>query len=123
MHALTPPQLAHLQAALSARLQALLVTHGPALSSTDPNEHDLPISDIETAPADKATVRLMNDLALEAAGHQHILASSLRHALAKIEAGNYGVCEQCGQDIGFSRLHARPEARLCIACQTRLEAR
>lgn len=123
MHALTPPQLAQLQAALSARLQALLATHGQALSSTDPGEYDLPISDIETAPADKATVRLMNDLALEAAGHQHILASSLRHALAKLEAGHYGVCEQCGQDIGFSRLHARPEARLCIACQTRLEAR
>lgn len=84
---------------------------------------DLPVSEVETSPADKATVRLLNDLALEAAGHHAAQLHTIRHALAKFEDGSYGECEQCGQQIGFSRLQARPEARLCIACQTRLEKR
>ena len=37
-------------------------------------------------------------------------------ALAKIDAGTYGVCEQCGKPIGEDRLEAMPAARLCITC-------
>jgi DnaK suppressor protein len=45
----------------------------------------------------------------------------LRHALAKFADGSYGLCEMCGQPIGDSRLLAKPEAKFCIACQTRAE--
>jgi DnaK suppressor protein len=54
-------------------------------------------------------------------------SESIRHALAKFDsdgpAGSdeYGACENCGEPIGYSRLEARPDARFCIACQTRLE--
>jgi DnaK suppressor protein len=37
-------------------------------------------------------------------------------ALARLEAGRYGVCERCGQPIGDDRLAARPAARTCIRC-------
>ncbi|MCA1982426.1 TraR/DksA family transcriptional regulator [Nocardioides nematodiphilus] len=37
-------------------------------------------------------------------------------ALARLDAGSYGVCEQCGEPIAEARLEARPAARLCIAC-------
>ena len=84
---------------------------------------DLPVQEVETSPADKATVRLLNDLALEAAGQSAAGLRSVRQALAKFEAGTYGECEDCGAAIGFSRLQARPEARMCIACQTRAEKR
>ena len=113
-------QLAQLRAALEARLAALAGAAEPLAAGSG---RDLPVSEIETSPADKATVRLLNDLALEAAGHNAALMQVLRHALAKFEDGGYGLCEECGEDIGFSRLQARPEARLCIACQTRLEKR
>ena len=118
MNAIDQGQLAQLRAALEAQLAALSRTDEPqAVGSA----RDLPVSDIETSPADKATVRLLNDLALEAAGHHAARMQVLRHALAKFEDGSYGLCEECGADIGFSRLQARPEARLCIACQTRYE--
>ena len=39
-------------------------------------------------------------------------------ALARVEAGSYGVCEECGSPIGDARLEALPVARLCIACAT-----
>jgi RNA polymerase-binding protein DksA len=37
-------------------------------------------------------------------------------ALARREAGDYGVCESCGRPIGAERLAARPSARTCIEC-------
>jgi RNA polymerase-binding protein DksA len=37
-------------------------------------------------------------------------------ALARREAGGYGVCEACGRPIGAERLAARPAARTCIDC-------
>jgi len=119
MAALDQGQLAQLRATLEARLAAL---SGVAAVQTD-GGRDLPVPEIETSPADKATVRLLNDLALEAAGHNAAQMQVLRHALAKFEDGSYGLCEECGNDIGYSRLQARPEARLCIGCQTRAEKR
>jgi DnaK suppressor protein len=89
----------------------------------DAGPRELPVTEIETSPADKATVRLLNDLALEAAGHNAEQVLTIKHALAKFDDASYGMCELCGGDIGFSRLQARPEARLCIVCQTRAEKR
>ena len=37
-------------------------------------------------------------------------------ALARREAGGYGICETCGRPIAPERLAARPAARTCIAC-------
>jgi len=40
-------------------------------------------------------------------------------ALAKMEAGTYGHCESCGDDIAEARLEAMPAARLCMACASK----
>ncbi len=42
-------------------------------------------------------------------------------ALARIEAGSYGQCIDCGTDIPAARLHAAPEAPRCISCQEKSE--
>jgi RNA polymerase-binding protein DksA len=44
-------------------------------------------------------------------------------ALARIEAGSYGRCENCGQPIGKARLQAYPTASLCIDCKQKEERR
>lgn len=41
--------------------------------------------------------------------------SEVNHALEKIAAGNYGTCEECGNDIEEDRLEANPSARTCKA--------
>jgi DnaK suppressor protein len=117
MEALSREQLALLKSMLEQRLHAL--SH-PDVEAA-PGE--LPLTERETSPLDRATVRLLNDLTLETAGQRTAETCLLRQALARIEDGSYGACEACGQPIGISRLLARPEARLCIACQTRLERR
>jgi DnaK suppressor protein len=109
-------QLALLKAMLEQRLQQLESVQAPQAAEGEAAE-------VESSPLDRATVRLLNDLSREAAGHHAAEVQVLRHALAKFEDGSYGLCEQCGQPIAPSRLLARPEARLCIACQTRAERR
>jgi len=109
-------QLALLKATLEQRLQALENAEAPAAPDAD-----LPTDEVESSPLDRATVRLLNDLSREAAGHHAAEVQVLRRALAKFEDGSYGLCEGCGQPIAPSRLLARPEARLCISCQTRAE--
>lgn len=49
--------------------------------------------------------------------------AEVEHALAKLEAGSYGRCDNCGRDIALDRLLALPRAALCIACKEQQENR
>jgi DnaK suppressor protein len=55
------------------------------------------------------------DLALRERNEQHLAAVDA--ALARLEAGAYGLCESCGKPIAPERLEALPSAALCIDCQ------
>ncbi len=39
-------------------------------------------------------------------------------ALAKIDAGTFGVCDVCGKDIGAARMEFRPTSVRCVDCKT-----
>jgi DnaK suppressor protein len=119
MNGLDDKQLSYLRSMLEGRRVELAGGEAEMMTLT----HELPVQEVETSPADKATVRLLNDLAVGAAGHNVAQLAALKHALAKFDDASYGLCEECGNEIGFSRLQARPEATLCIACQTRAERR
>ena len=47
----------------------------------------------------------------------------VRAALARIEAGDYGLCAECEEPIALRRLEARPESRFCVGCQSAREQR
>lgn len=47
------------------------------------------------------------------------LLHKVEHALASIEAGSYGTCETCGNDIPVARLDALPYATHCVDCARR----
>jgi DnaK suppressor protein len=55
--------------------------------------------------------------ALLARARDHLAAVDA--ALARLEAGRYGVCGRCGQPIGDDRLAARPAALTCVRCAAR----
>ncbi|MBB3224040.1 TraR/DksA family transcriptional regulator [Pseudoduganella umbonata] len=129
MNTLTPDQRDALHASLEQRMLALL----RQLAGRPNSEFNRTpaVEEVETSPADSASNRTLNQLEAEADELRQAQLSSIRHALAKFgsgedpgehgDAGDYGDCENCGEPIGYSRLEARPEARFCIACQTRLE--
>ena len=45
------------------------------------------------------------------------LISKIDKALKKMDEGDFGVCEECGEEISVKRLEARPETTLCIRCK------
>ena len=45
----------------------------------------------------------------------------VEHALAKYEAGTYGLCDSCGEPIEQARLEAIPQASLCMKCKASQE--
>ena len=51
------------------------------------------------------------------------LLEQTEKALARIDAGSYGMCESCGEPIGKARLMAFPRAVLCVTCKQREERR
>lgn len=48
---------------------------------------------------------------------ERVLFQKIEKALKKIETGEYGTCERCGEDIDIRRLEARPVTDLCIRCK------
>lgn len=121
MNGLNEDQLASLHATLEQRRDALL---GQLAAVPDMVQNRMPaVEEIEASPADNASNRTLNQLVQEAAALKLAQMSIVKHALAKFADDSYGLCEQCGNEIGVSRLQARPEARYCIACQRRMEQR
>ena len=69
------------------------------------------------ADSSEQAVEVQDDVPLEQ--QAALLAreiGSVNRALARIEAGTYGQCVLCGDDIAPARLEVRPEASLCIDC-------
>lgn len=50
------------------------------------------------------------------------LAKKIEHALERIDAGTYGICEGCEGEIPEARLDAKPSVSLCISCQEKHES-
>ena len=61
------------------------------------------------------------DMSLEDQARQSL--ADLESALARMEAGTYGICTRCGADIPAERLQAVPSAQLCITCKEWEETR
>lgn len=122
MNGLEQHQWTALQARLELARKALLSQLADDLDRNTDVRVPLP-HEAEASPADNASQRTLNALVHETAVHTTKQLGLVRQALAKFDDHSYGLCENCGEEIGFSRLDARPEARLCIICQTRMEQR
>jgi DnaK suppressor protein len=73
--------------------------------------------------ADRATFEADRALELRARDRQRKLISKIDAALARIEDGSYGFCEETGEPISLKRLDARPIATLSLEAQERHERR
>jgi RNA polymerase-binding transcription factor DksA len=95
--------------------------HGDNSSSIEDELGELSTAGVDNHMADTASATYERELdaGLEE-GAQHAL-EAVEAALARIDAGTYGLCEACGQPIVAERLSAIPWARLCIDDQRRSE--
>jgi DnaK suppressor protein len=98
----------------SLLLQEIAGSQSEAETTVDDRESELE----ESAQKDRMT-RLESRLTERG----QILLRQIDDALERIDAGSFGECERCGNDIGHGRLKAMPTAALCIECATALEKR
>jgi DnaK suppressor protein len=72
-------------------------------------------------PNDRATQESEFGLELRTRDRERKLLRKIEQALARVEDGTYGFCEETGEEIGLKRLEARPVATLCLEAQERRE--
>lgn len=70
---------------------------------------------------DESVLRMNTDLDLQEAGRDVEELNNIDSALRRMDDGSYGICDECGQDIGFPRLEVQPTALRCIADQEKYE--
>lgn len=120
MTAPTPQMLASIRTDLSDQRQALLgsaerltredaellANFGPGAAGRTSE------GDGEIATVERATVALLGEATASALGE-------IDAALARIDAGTFGVCTGCSGAIPAARLEVRPRAALCVPCASR----
>ena len=73
--------------------------------------------------AERATRETENSLELRTRDRYRKLINKIDKALMSLDEGEYGYCEETGEEIGLARLDARPIATLCLDAQERWELR
>ena len=69
-------------------------------------------------PTDRASLEGNRNLVLRIRDRERKLIGKIKEALARIDDGSYGKCEECGESISRERLEARPVTTLCIDCKS-----
>ena len=70
---------------------------------------------------DLASSEYLQSFTFRLRGREKAFLEKIQKALAKIDEGTFGVCEECGDEISVKRLEARPETTLCIRCKEEQE--
>lgn len=70
---------------------------------------------------DRSSVETDRNFTLKLRDRERKLLKKIDEALSRIDNKTFGVCEECGEEIGVNRLKVRPVATLCIACKEEQE--
>jgi DnaK suppressor protein len=113
-----PRQLAYFRQKLLGWRSTLLAEADATLAELrDDSHHE--VGD----EADRASREAAQTLELRTHDRYRKLLGKIDAALARIDGGSYGWCEETGEPIGLARLEARPVATLCVDAQERRELR
>lgn len=108
-------QLAYFKQKLEQMSQELLSEANRTITEMTDSSSNYP------DPTDRATAESDRNFELRIRDRERKLLAKIKDALERIENDDYGICEECGDDIAIARLEARPVTTLCIACKTKQE--
>ena len=90
-------------------------------SAGETTEHLREDTSVVPDPADRATIEEEHALELRTRDHERKLLKKIEQSIGRIDAGDYGYCDETGEAIGVGRLLARPTATLSLEAQQRRE--
>lgn len=102
------------------RLQREIDALGEGINASNFQE-DEGTDKVSMDPADDASELFEREKNLAVLNTLQFSLEDVNTALGRLDAGTYGICENCGKPIGEKRLEAMPSARYCIDCQSALE--
>lgn len=121
MPALTKAQIDQLTQRMKRDYQDLLREVREELSHPD-DQHR--IDQLNAEPGDSGDESLANalaDLNVARIDRQIRDIRDIEAAFRRLKNGEYGICTECGSEIGFARLQAYPAAKRCLVCQEKRE--
>ena len=74
-------------------------------------------------PGDVGSTNFERDQELSMNANARTLLEQNEAALRRLEAGEFGTCENCGNPIGKARMEVFPKATMCVRCKQRAERR
>lgn len=107
-------KILEIRKSLVKQKEALLSEAGIALNT-------LPGETVFPEMGDQASAEIDRNFMLRLRGRERLLLKKIDEALEKIDAGTYGICDACGEEIKIDRLIARHVTNLCIDCKTEQE--
>jgi DnaK suppressor protein len=115
--ALTQQQTQTLHTAIEQRRKALLAELREDAERVQRNRHE-DLAGPAPDAGDESVATLIADLDQADLGRDLSELRAIEAARTRLSDGSYGICADCGGDIGYERLKATPSALRCIACQT-----
>jgi DnaK suppressor protein len=96
----------------------LLQQRETLLSEAELALNELPGQTIFPDLGDQASAETDRNFMLRLRGREQRLLKKIDQALERVDAGTFGICEDCGNEINLQRLEARPVTTMCIDCKT-----
>ncbi len=84
-------------------------------------QHYIDLAGMVTDVADSAVADMLTDVDIAEMDRDVAELRDVEAALARLAAGQYGVCADCGGEIEFERLVVQPTATRCVDCQGKRE--
>ena len=103
------------------RLKLVALKNGILSNAGETTEHLREDTSVMPDPADRATIEEEHALELRTRDRERKLLKKIEQAISRIDANEYGYCDETGEPIGVGRLLARPTATLSLEAQQRRE--
>jgi DnaK suppressor protein len=108
-------KLEYFKTILNDEMKTLLGEAGKTVSEMTLDASNFP------DPTDRATQESDRNFELRIRDRERKLINKIKDALERIEANEFGICDDCGEEISEARLRARPVTTQCIDCKIAAE--
>lgn len=113
------PSITDQTEAMKARLEAMLHELLSLDATGEESARTVELDQARVGRLSRMDAMQAQAMSIESNRRRALSIRRIKAALLRIESGDYGLCEQCGEAIAAARLNIDPAAALCIECASR----